>query len=111
VWNGKSGNDNNLPKTDDSLTSFLFTLKNPHNFSARRFALKAEKEHMAIYCNCKWGPHFYDIRVSDKGNANTNSNTSLGNSYTNDTGLDGGIVFTSSHYFQVKEIEVFEITN
>jgi hypothetical protein len=28
----------------------------------------------------------------------------------NDTGLDGNIVFTGPKYFQVAEIEVFEIT-
>jgi hypothetical protein len=31
--------------------------------------------------------------------------------YTSDTGLDGKIVFTGSKNFQVREIEVFEITN
>jgi hypothetical protein len=35
----------------------------------------------------------------------------LGRSYTNDTGLNGEVVFTGSMNFQVKEIEVFEITD
>jgi hypothetical protein len=38
-------------KADDSQKSFVFTLKNPHNIPARRFALKAEKKHHAIMCN------------------------------------------------------------
>jgi hypothetical protein len=37
-------------KADPSQKSFLFTLKNPHNFWARRFALKAEKKDKAIHC-------------------------------------------------------------
>jgi hypothetical protein len=35
-------------KADDSLKSFVFTLKNPHNISARKFALKTEEKHWAI---------------------------------------------------------------
>jgi hypothetical protein len=110
VWNGKDGDMSNCLKADDSQKSFLFTLKNPHNIQARRFALKAEKKHQAIMCNSERCPHFRDIAVCENCNANTRSYTSLGNSYTNDTGLDDEIVFTGSWKFQVKEIEVFEIT-
>jgi hypothetical protein len=95
---------------DDSQKSFLFTLKNPHNIPARRFALKAEKKQYAINCNSGWGACFNAIWVSDNCNANTRSWTVLDRSYTNDTGLRGQIVFTGSEEFQVKEIEVFEIT-
>jgi hypothetical protein len=51
VWNRKLGDENNWWKEDDSLRSFLFTLKNPHNFPARKFALKTEKRHQAIGCD------------------------------------------------------------
>jgi hypothetical protein len=107
------GDGKNCLKADDSLKSFLFTLKNPHNIPARRFALKAEKKHWAINCDCKRGPDFAnnDIRVFDDCNANTRNDTSLGWAYTNDTGLGNEIVFTGSRHFQVKEIEVFEITD
>jgi hypothetical protein len=111
-WNGvskKYSNEDNCWKADDSQKSFLFTLKNPHNIPARRFALKAEKKSVAIYCNSEWGPTFRDIGVFDDCNANTDSGTSLGYTYINDTGLDAKIVFTGSFHFQVKEIEVFEI--
>jgi hypothetical protein len=37
-------------KADPSLKSFIFTLNNPHNVQARRFALKAEMKDMAIHC-------------------------------------------------------------
>jgi hypothetical protein len=102
----------NCSKADPSLKSFLFTLKNPRNVLARRFALKAEMKDEAIDCWSDWGPSFRDLSVSDNGNTNTRSCTyDFGVSYTNDTGLDGKTVFTSSQYFQVKEIEVFEITD
>jgi hypothetical protein len=100
----------NCLKADPSLKSFLFTLKNPHNFQAKRFSLKAEKKDEANFCASLWGPCFArgDIRVSP----NTTSHTShFGNSYANDTGLDGKTFFTRSGSFSVKEIEVFEITN
>jgi hypothetical protein len=110
-WNGKHGNETNLPKADPSLKSFLFTLNNPHNVPARRFALKAEKKELTIDSDSNCGPRFSDIAVVDNCNTNTTSFTSyFGNSYTNDTGLDGKTFLTGSTYFQVKEIEVFEIT-
>jgi hypothetical protein len=101
----------NCWKADLSLRSFIFTLKNPHNVPARRFALKAEKKDRAILCHPFRGPHFYDIGVRDDCNAKTRNFTSLGESYPNDTRLDGKKFFTGSGTFQVKEIEVFEITD
>jgi hypothetical protein len=60
-WFGK-------PMADDSPKSFLFTLKNPHNISARRFALKATEKHTEFrissqrsresilnFCGCRRG--------------------------------------------------------
>jgi hypothetical protein len=99
-------------KADPSLNCFLFTLKNPHNFPARKFALKAAKKDEAIYCNSSCGPHFRDIGLSDNCNANTDSGTSsFGRTYANDAGLAGATFFTGSERFKVKEIEVFEITD
>jgi hypothetical protein len=99
-------------KADPSLKSFLFTLKNPHNVPTRRFALKAEKKDWAIRCVSRWGPTFCDIYVCDNCNTKTDSNTcSLGACYTNDTGLDGKTFLTGSDNSQLKEIEVFEITD
>jgi hypothetical protein len=114
-WESREAEDwagSNCWKSDDSLKSFLFTLKNPHNIPARKFALKAEMKQEVIYCVSAWGPWFgVDMRVSDNCNANTNSGTDLGEAYTNDTGLGGETVFTGSLHFKVKEIEVFEITD
>jgi hypothetical protein len=100
------GDDKGFFKADDSLRSFLFTLRNPHNIPARRFALRGEWKGRAIRCDSKCGPCFgNDIGVSDNCNANPFNYTFLGLVYTNDTGLA-----EKMKYFQVKEIEVFEIT-
>jgi hypothetical protein len=108
--NGRSGKEDNFYKADPSLKSFLFTLKNPHNFPARRFALKAEKKEVAIYCWSDCGPHFCHVCVKNNCNAHTGSRTSeFGVSYVNNTGLAGCPFFTDSRGFQVQEIEVFEI--
>jgi hypothetical protein len=50
-WDSRSGY-----KADGSLKSFLFTLKNPHNITTKRFALKAEEKPWAIVCNSACGP-------------------------------------------------------
>jgi hypothetical protein len=109
-WNGTYGHGTNSWKADDSLMSFVFTLKNPHNIPARRFPLNTAKKHQAIYCHSGYGPCFGGITVHDRCNANAYSYTSLGRSYANDTGLDWKKVLTGSRDFRVKEVEVFEIT-
>jgi hypothetical protein len=106
-WESRTGY-----KADPSLKSFLFTLKNPHNVPARRFALKAEKKNEAILCDSACGPRFCNISVWDNCNTNTKSYAYFdgrNDGYTKDTRLDGQTFFTGSKYFQVKEIEVFEI--
>jgi hypothetical protein len=110
-WNGKSKAKDNRYKADRSLKSFLFTLKNPHNFPARKFALKAKEKDKAIKCWSLYGPYFSDICVYDNCNAYTLSCTCLGESYANDTDLDGKTFLTGPGNFTVKEIEVFEITD
>jgi hypothetical protein len=62
-WNGKHGRESNGYKADPSLKTFLFTLKNPHNFPARRFALKAEKKDKALNCDSSWVPFLSDMGV------------------------------------------------
>jgi hypothetical protein len=110
-WNGRSGTGDNRSKADPSLKSFLFTLKNPRNIPPRRFALQAKMKDKAIICRSDYGPDFYDISVWDNCNGDPDSYTSdFGGVYTNDTGLAGKTFFTGSQHFQVKEIEVFEIS-
>jgi hypothetical protein len=109
--NGKWGREDNRYKADPSLESFLFTLKNPHNFQARKFALMKGRKDSAIRCDSCWAPDFYDIHVSESYNAKARSYSSLGCTYANDTDLDGNTVLTGSCHFTVKEIEVFEIAD
>jgi hypothetical protein len=101
-------------KGDESAKSFLFTLKNPHNVSPQKFALKEEEKGRAINCFPWRGPgfgHGCDLFVSHNCNSNSDSVSLLGQTYTNDTNLDGRIFFTGSHNFRVKEIEVFELSD
>jgi hypothetical protein len=49
-WENSCGN-----KADDSLLSFLFTLRNPYGVSVRKCALLAEAKQHAIRCESKWG--------------------------------------------------------
>jgi hypothetical protein len=101
-------------KSDSSLRSFLFTLRNPHGVSPRIFALGKDKERGAIYCDWKLcaGFGWYDICISDNCNTNRNSYTRIGtrygdHTYANDTAFRD--FFTGAENFTVKEIEVFEI--
>jgi hypothetical protein len=102
----------NWYKADPSVKSFLFTLKNPHNFPARKFVLMAAWKGRAIYCHPSCGPYFWGIVVVDNCNANPQNHTRhFGQYYANSTGLPEKTFFTGSEDFIVKEIEVFEITD
>jgi hypothetical protein len=101
-----------LYRADYSLSSFLFTLRNPYNVPPKTFALRGERKYRAIWCGAWWGPHFDDIIVADNCNACSGSDTHwFGLTYTNDTGLEGYTFFTGSKTFKVREIEVFEIAD
>jgi hypothetical protein len=96
-------------KADNTGKSFLFSLKNPRNTELKIFPLSNPS--IAILCNSAYGPIFggHDIQVANNCDQNTNSHTSLGNGYTNDTGISGQQVFTGQYNFQVREIEVFSV--
>jgi hypothetical protein len=103
-------------KGDDSLRSFLFTLRNPHGVPPRKFALKAEKKQDAIYGNSAYSAVFggWDILVCSHCNAHRDSYTRISNrwsdrTYANDTAFEDFL--TGAEYFTVKEIEVFEIAD
>jgi hypothetical protein len=102
-------------KGDDSLRSFLFTLRNPHGVPPRKFALRAEWKQEAIGCGSAAGPVFGGcICVDDNCNANRGSYTQIGTNwsdcvYANDTAFE--YFLTGAWKFTVKEIEVFEIAD
>jgi hypothetical protein len=111
-WKGKwKGKGSNCLKADDSQKSFLFTLKNPHNIPARRFALKTEWKHRAILCVSGYGPRFWDIGVNDNCTPNTEHWAFLNGSYTDDTVVDSNTSFTGSDSFQIKEIAHLGLQN
>jgi hypothetical protein len=99
---------------DNTMKSFLFTLKNQHNIGAKIFPLKEDQKSYAIYGHPSFGVIFgcgHNLCVYDKCNiTNSNYTTSFGTAYTNDTGLSGDTVFTGGPHFRVREIEVFELT-
>jgi hypothetical protein len=114
MWNGKEGDENNIWKGDDSLRSFLFTLRNPRGVPARKFVLRAGEKQNAIWCDSAWGPLFGEgcIFVSDDCNANTDSNTlRFGGEYESASGEVEWGFLTGAREFRVKEIEVFEIAD
>jgi hypothetical protein len=76
-------------KVDPSLKNFVLALKNPHNFPARKFALKAEKKDNAIFCDPERGARFWDLGRSETCTPNTDISRWLGRSYVNDTSLYG----------------------
>jgi hypothetical protein len=114
-WDSKSEH-----KLDDTRTSFLFTLKNPHDTSPMRFPLKGDGGN-AILCLPRYGPSFggapghpADLCVRDKfdeqGTGRGGHTCQFGSTYENSTGLPGSTVFTGAAEFHVSEIEVFEIS-
>jgi hypothetical protein len=85
----------------NSQKSFLFTLKNLHNVAPRE----------AIICNAGLDSPFSDIRVRDGGNTTHNLTYAFDPASADSTVLDMFTVFTTSKEFQVKKIELFEITD
>jgi hypothetical protein len=111
AWESPKGHRD---KSDESLKTFLYTLRNPNGVPARKFALKAEEKHKAINCFPWRGPGFgsgCDLFVSNHCNTNAESASTVGASYVNNTGLDGDTLLTGGHFFIVAEIEVFEIAD
>jgi hypothetical protein len=99
-------------KGDPTFKSFIFTLKNPHNFPARKFPLKPECKDTAVFHDSTMGPMLaWVIQVCDPSIAKGGMTVDFGDVYANDTGVDGKTLLTGSKCFTLKEIEVFKITD
>jgi hypothetical protein len=99
-------------KIDNARKSFIFSVRNPHNITDKKFSLTNLTN--TILCHSSYGPVFgggHDIYAADGCNNNTNSATSLGYSYANDTGIARDQFFTGEISFTVKEIEVFQVSD
>jgi hypothetical protein len=97
--------------SDPSLTSFVFTIKNPHNLPSRIF--KQKHETYAILTHPSYGPTFGDghtVHVCDQCHTCNRSYSVFTSCYPNDTGIANNQVFTGAQNFTVKEIEVFEVS-
>jgi hypothetical protein len=90
---------------DDSKQSFIFTLINPHNIEPTQYQLIEPEK--AIFCFSNYGRTFgdFDIHISFQ-----NSNSFHFKSYSDTTGK-GENTFTGNEYFQVDEIEVYQISS
>jgi hypothetical protein len=99
-------------KIDNARKSFVFSVRNPHNIADKKFSLTNPTK--MIYCGSSYGPTFGngdDIYVADACNKKTNSETNLGTSNANDTGIVEMQFFTGEYNFTVKEIEVFQVSD
>jgi hypothetical protein len=94
-------------KKDESMGTFLFTLKNPHGLDPIRFRLKSDGSN-AIYCSSvrlAFGKG-HAIYVCDNCDTNANSHTYVSDSFENSTKTDFTVLFDGAHHFTVEEIEV-----
>jgi hypothetical protein len=100
-------------EADDSLQSFIFTLKNPQNTEPMKFGLRPERKDDAILCGSLCGPIFSGgFSVSDNCNVLTDSYTGgFGVTYANDAVMTKTTFFTGSEKCKVQEIEVFELVD
>jgi hypothetical protein len=69
----KKEHDEPCFKADPSLKSLIVTLKNLHDLTVQRFALKVDEQHQTIECNSKRSPDFGDIAVQDHDGTNTDN--------------------------------------
>jgi hypothetical protein len=96
--------------SDPSLQSFVFTVTNPHNLSARIFRQKQGER--AIGAHPDYGPTFgdgHDFYICNNCHTSDRSYSSLGNAYANDTEIAPTEVLTGGRNFTVNEIEVFDV--
>jgi cell division protein FtsB len=116
VWNRKDGYEHNGLRADASLTSFLFSLQNPHNTRPMRFPLRANRQIQAVLFLESRGPAFGyglpDLVVGLDGDTPCHSK-GFGTTYDFDRNLaptiDPKLFLTGKEYFTLAEIEVFEI--
>jgi hypothetical protein len=104
-------------KADKSRESFLFTVTNPHNLPARKFPLKPGMDAYTLFCyshtNLVWIGAGGAIGIpQDCTSENTSQTRGFGaqnSSFSNDTGINGGTLFTGEDCFTVKELEIFHL--
>jgi hypothetical protein len=106
---------------DDSLQTFLFTLKNPHNIGSRTFKMISGQKDYVLYSDGRVSPWLVwigyggAISISSPGEGSViGHNSGFGtpsSTFENDTGLSGPTVFTREDPFTLKELEIFELVH
>jgi hypothetical protein len=120
IWNEVNGTACNLHKADPNLSSFIFTLHNPHNTPGMKFRLRLKRCEYAILCESVKGPRFGygwpDISIQNNCNTGpVNHTKGFGHTYDIDncsyfpSGVNSSTFLTGSPQFTVREIEVFKI--
>jgi hypothetical protein len=97
---------------DSSHQSFVFSLVNPWNVPAKRFGITSDSSKRSICCYSGYGPVFgsgSDFAVGNPLNGYEAGWSRFGESYPNDTGIDGQKFFDGQHRFTIQNIEVFAI--
>jgi hypothetical protein len=100
---------------DPSMSTFVFTLTNPHGIAPRKFTQRPNWKSCAILCNLTLGPAFggtfytMDSCNQSQGLRRQNYTGGFNQYFLNDTGVDHGLLFTGSPTFVVREMEVFEL--
>eukprot|EP01114_Cavostelium_apophysatum_P013813 TRINITY_DN3434_c0_g1_i1.p1 TRINITY_DN3434_c0_g1~~TRINITY_DN3434_c0_g1_i1.p1 ORF type:complete len:326 (+),score=52.32 TRINITY_DN3434_c0_g1_i1:40-1017(+) len=97
----------NISISDPSKTSFLFTLRNPHIFTAK-FPLSANRSGDAASGHGSTGPTFGSCRNDLQVNDNCSGDVCFPSCYTDSWGY-GNATFTGSSSFLVTELEVFGV--
>jgi hypothetical protein len=97
-------------KSDESLQTCLFTLKNPHNLAPMTFSLNHACRERAIRCLSTACPDFNAVCVYDGGAHGTRLSTYLKGEYLNGTEITGSAVLAGAACPRPEEIEVFEVT-
>ena len=87
--------------------AFLFTLTNPHPILPTKYEVNTEGRN-AVGCKTSMGPTFgrWDICIYSNSNQNARNHIMFPSNYIDSTGK-GRLTFTGSHYFKIRELEVY----
>ena len=113
-WNGKCG-ENNCSRRNGDGEEFVFTLKNPHNYSPTKYNIKDEWKNHSICCDVNLGPIYgcNDIRIENNCDTKLNSfgfyDFKPGEYCFQYNNGKNRLTFTGEYKYKVEEIELFQI--
>jgi len=92
-------------------SAFIFTLTNPHNIPATKYALQQANHANVLLFHTSYHVTFgagIDLHVSSNSHQNNMSHTGFAHAYADTTG-NGNATFTGALNFKTREIEVFSV--